>query len=323
MPNRRYNAISIAYWFLLLYVVAALIWWFISLEQQNHAMYLMRTEALSLSNPEDAAQFARAEDLLRRKHAQYIGEGVIFLLLILAGALLVFRAIKKELNLSRQQQNFMMAITHELKTPIAAAKLNIETIQRRKLDEEKTNQLLQSTLAETNRLNDLADNILLATRLDDTKSLWQQQHVLLNQLLSQCINTMQQRYSSKKWQVAAAEEDYEIKGDPILLKLMINNLLENAAKYAVDSTIVRTALQQTEHQVTLSICDEGPGIPDQEKKKVFQKFYRMGEESTRTTKGTGLGLFLVKRIVEQHNGKVALKDNQPKGVCFTITLPRQ
>lgn len=322
VANRRYKSITAAYWFMLLYVIAALIWWFISLEQQNHAMYDMRTTGLDAAKPSDAAIITQANDFLKRKHAQYIGEGVIFLALILAGAVLVFRAIRKELMLSRQQQNFMMAITHELKTPIAAAKLNIETLTRHKLDEEKTSRLLSNTLAETERLNELADNILVATRLDSLHYSLQPEPTAMATIVAGLIELMRQRYPQINWHWQNDGSDqFQVDGEPLLLKLMVANLLENAAKYAAKGKEVTLTLGRQEGKLTLIVADKGAGIPEEEKRRVFQKFYRMGSEITRGAKGTGLGLFLVDRIVRDHGGTIHIEDNTPSGCRFVVRLP--
>ena len=112
------------------------------------------------------ARFNKIKSLEKRKTAQYLGEGVTFFLLIIAGAIFVFRAVRRELRISRQQQNFMIAITHELKTPISVAKLNLETMQKRKLDETQQQRLIQTTLEETNRLNALCNNMLLSSQME-------------------------------------------------------------------------------------------------------------------------------------------------------------
>ena len=161
--QKKIRSVFILYWFLLAYILAALIWWFIALNRQNKLMTIYEMEQLQQTDTNYQATFNKIKDLERRKYAQYLGEGVTFLLLIVAGAIFVFRAVRRELRISREQQNFMIAITHELKTPISVAKLNLETMQKRKLDETQQQRLIQTTLEETNRLNALCNNMLLSS----------------------------------------------------------------------------------------------------------------------------------------------------------------
>ena len=112
-----------------------------------------------------------------------------------------------------------------------------------------------------------------------------------------------------------------INGDMLLLQMALHNLLENAIKYTPDGTPVEIYLLRGKRETTLRIVDNGAGIPDSEKKKVFSKFYRIGDEATRRTKGTGLGLYLTSKIVQQHKGRLSITDNVPHGAIFQITLP--
>ncbi len=164
--SKKLTLVTVVYWILLSYIVAALIWWFIALEKQNQNITNVRLLELVKDDPQYLEKAIRIEEAKKRKTAQYIGEGLTFLALILVGAVFVFRAARKQLLLSQQQQNFMMAVTHELKTPIAVTRLNLETLQRRKLDDEKQQKLISNTIQEANRLNILCNNILLAAQLD-------------------------------------------------------------------------------------------------------------------------------------------------------------
>src|SRR5437868_3749518 len=145
---RRQNTIYIFYWFLLAYIIAALIWWFIALNQQNRSMSENELRQLR----EDDYFFLQKQNKIitdqRNKTAQYLGEGITFLILTLTGALFVFRAVRRQFKQSHEQQNFMMAITHELKTPIAVTRLNLETLQKHKLAPEQQLRLITNTLQE-------------------------------------------------------------------------------------------------------------------------------------------------------------------------------
>jgi two-component system, OmpR family, sensor histidine kinase CiaH len=325
LRKKRLTAITAVYWFLLVYIIAALVWWFVSLHNQNRRMAgfrISRLEATIDSNFSPLlykAELAKIKRDQERKNAQYNGEGLIFFFFILLGALFVYRAVRRQISLTQQQQNFMMAITHELKTPLAVAKLNIETMIRRRLDEEKQQKLLDSTLRETDRLNILINNILVASQFEGQGYQASKEELDLSALVTGCIRDFRQRFPGR-----VIEEDVSdgimIRGDALLLQLLVNNLVENAIKYAPPKTPVTCRLSCNGAQCTLAVADQGPGIAEEEKSKVFNKFYRIGNENTRNSKGTGLGLYLSKKIAKEHGGDIAVTDNIPSGSIFTVKL---
>jgi two-component system, OmpR family, sensor histidine kinase CiaH len=317
--KQKLTLITWVYLFLLAYIVAALVWWFISLEAQNHKMFDLKLAELNKDDPAYDQKLAIIADERQRKNAQYIGEGSIFLILILVGAVFVYRATRKQIKLSQQQQNFMMAVTHELKTPIAITQLNLETLQKRKLDETQQQKLLTVAILETNRLNILTNNILIASQLEAGKYSLNNQQVDISQLVTQIANEFISRFTKRSFKVEVTPGLF-VWGENMLLQLLLNNLIENAIKYSPSPAPVSIILNQQNTQIVLTIADEGIGIADAEKKKVFEKFYRSGNEATRTTKGTGLGLYLCKRIVQDHKAQILIKDNLPQGSIFTVIL---
>ena len=130
--TKRIELIYFIYWILLAYIIAALVFWFIALSKQNQQMTFYKLERLETSSASYPQQVSAIEKEKKLKTAQYIGEGSTFLILILAGAVFVFRSVRKQLRQSQEQQNFMIAVTHELKTPIAVTRLNLETLQKKK-----------------------------------------------------------------------------------------------------------------------------------------------------------------------------------------------
>jgi len=316
---------TIIYWLLLSYTLAALIWWFISLEKQNRAMTgfkmnQLKTTVDSIISPARyQADMQKIKNQDKRNTAKYIGEGAIFFLLILLGASFVYRSVRRQFILQQQQQNFMMAVTHELKTPISVAKLNLETLQRYKLDPEKQKKLIQITLQETSRLNTLTNNILVSSQLEGGGYTFSKEELDLSDLLKACIYDCKDRYPERNF-IEQVPPEIEVVGDPLLLQLMINNLLENAIKYSPKENPVTCRLERKNGKVLLHIVDEGYGIPDDEKKKIFGKFYRIGNESTRKTQGTGLGLYLCRKIADDHNADILVTNNKPAGSNFTVTF---
>ncbi|HPH36581.1 MAG TPA: ATP-binding protein [Sediminibacterium sp.] len=314
--------VTFVYWFLLLYMIAALAWWFIALEKQNSIMTAIRVSELLKDDPLYLSKLANIQEMSSRKTAQYIGEGITFLALILVGAVYVYRATRRQLKFSSQQQNFMMAITHELKTPIAVAQLNLETLQKRKLEEDKQQKLIANTLQEANRLNTLCNNILFTSQLDAGGYSVNFQELNLTDIVETCVDDCKSRFPERVI-TEAIEENRLMQGDPFLLQMLVNNLLENALKYSPKNMPIHVSLSFTANKNVLSIADLGQGIADQEKKKVFDKFYRSGSENTRKAQGTGLGLYLCKKIAETHNGYISVTDNQPNGSIFTVLFKLQ
>jgi len=305
------------YWVLLTYILVALVWWFITLEKQNLEMTQLRLSQKMPDDPGYTALVNQTLDLQRRKHAQYVGEGAIFMLLIVVGAVFVYRATRRQWRLSQQQQNFMMAVTHELKTPIAVAKLNLETISKRKLEPAIQEKMIQDTIAETDRLNDLCNNILLASRFESGRYTYHKEPLNLNEIAERSVTQYSTRFPLRK--ITLEEQGQaDIFGEPILIKLLLSNLLDNAIKYTTVETAILVKLEQQKGGCLLSVADNGPGIPETERREVFKKFYRLGDEHTRMAKGTGLGLYLCKKIAHDHNAVISVKSNIPTGSIFTV-----
>jgi len=320
--QKQLRRATIIFWVLLCYIIVALIWWLISLEQQNREIHdLLQAQILATDkNTKDYTQrWMQIENSRIRNSIKYILEGITFLLLILIGAFYIYRLVRKQFQVQLQQQNFAMAITHELKTPIAVARLNLETLQKHKLDEERQRKLMDKTLQETLRLDTLINNILISSQLDHNGYKTAKEDVNFSDITRQLTEEIKNRYSDKQV-TSRIEEDIQLYGDPLLLKLLVSNLLENANKYAGKQAQITCCLYRKDRKIVLEVSDEGIGIPNEEKKKVFDKFYRVGNEQTRRTKGTGLGLFICKKIVQSHGGDIHVVDNVPQGSTFIVTF---
>jgi two-component system, OmpR family, sensor histidine kinase CiaH len=321
IKSGRLRLVFVVYWVLLGYMVAALVWWFIALNRQNIQMMDYKEQQLKKDDPGYLLKMALIEDEEKRKTAQYAGEGIIFLLLILGGAVFVFRAVRRQLKQGRQRQHFMMAITHELKTPIAVAKLNLETLQKRRLDEQLQQRLLQNTLQETNRLNALCNNLLLSSQMEAGGYRVTNEELNLTELVNECVTDFNSRFMAREV-VFTAREKLFVYGDRFLLQMAVNNLIDNALKYSPKECSVAVSLDAAGSDVLLRVADNGRGIDDAEKEKIFARFYRTGNAATKTAKGTGLGLYLTQKIVKQHKATITVTDNSPSGAVFTIRLKK-
>jgi K+-sensing histidine kinase KdpD len=323
--KRKLALATIVYWFLLVYIIGALIWWLVLLQKQNESIAQLKLLQLNQSSvsANDRTELEKKREAVReeesRNTTKYLGEGITFLALILIGAVFVYRAVRRQLKTQQQQQNFMMAVTHELKTPIAVAKLNLETLQKHQLDENKRQKIIQMTLQETNRLNTLTNNILVSSQLEDGRYTVSKEELNLSDLVKSSVSDFRNRFPERSWQTGI-DEEVEIIGDSLLLTILVNNLLENAIKYSPKEKTVYCSLYKEKGRIVLEVKDEGIGIADEEKKRVFEKFYRIGNEATRTTKGTGLGLYLCKKIAEDHNADIQVTDNTPTGCIFAVSF---
>lgn len=321
LKPKKLGTITVIYWFFLLYILVALVFWFFELQQQNEKMTGILLNELRHDQPDYYDRSVQILDEERRKTAQYVGEGVTFLALILVGAVFVYRATRRQIKLAQQQQNFMMAVTHELKTPIAVTQLNLETLQRRKLEPAQEQKLIANTLQEANRLNSLCNNILLASQYDAGAYRISKSPVDFSDVVNKSVHDFATRFPQRIIE-AKIQENAGIKGEQLLLEMLVNNLLDNALKYTPRNKKVTIALSVDSRRIRLTVADEGPGIADSEKKKVFDKFYRIGSESTRSTKGSGLGLYLCKRIATDHNGVIKVADHAGGGATFIVDFKR-
>lgn len=288
--------------------------------QQNERMSDYKIHILSLKGKDNTAQITNIKQDRLRKRTQYIGEGSIFLLIISAGAIFLFRAVNKQLKLTRQQQDFMMAVTHELKTPLAVTRLNLETLQKRKLEEVQQQRLIDNSLQESNRMNALCNNLLLSSQMEADGYKFTSERTNLTQLLASCLTDFQNRFPMRTFTSECTDSVF-VDADVFLLQMAINNLIDNAIKYSSKETNIHVGLALSNASLCrLSIADEGKGISPENKQKIFEKFYRTGTEATQKSKGTGLGLYLVDRIVKAHHAKIFVENNHPKGTIFIVEL---
>jgi K+-sensing histidine kinase KdpD len=315
--KKRLLVATTIYWFLLVYIVAGIVWWFIALEQQNRQVTSYKLEQIRQSDPSSEALSNTILSEQKRKTAQYIGEGLTFIILFMTGAIMVYVPVRRQIKLQQQQQNFMMAVTHELKTPIAVAKLNLETLLKHHLDEQRQRKMMESALSETNRLNILTNNILVSAQLEAGRYQKTMERLDLSGLVRKAAEEFRARFPDRKLEIDV-QHDAQITGDEFLIRILTNNLLENAIKYSGNDQPVRIMLSMREQRPVLQVVDRGPGIPAAERRNIFEMFYRIGNEQTRTARGTGLGLYLCKKIAKDHGARIEVSDNQPVGSIFTV-----
>lgn len=303
------------------YIILQFMWWEILLVKQTGKIINEEQKLVELTSTNNDKLLADIEALHARKKMQTImivGEGTVFLLLLLFGIYKVKQAIDKEAFLNKQQNNFLLSITHELKTPIAATKLQLQTLQKQKLNQETQNELISAALRETERLNLLIDNVLLASSLDNGQLIFKPEKCNMAVEIEAIVNRYFKREMEIKSLQLQLESNVEVLIDRHAFPSVITNLIGNAIKYSPNEKDITLNLKQNGGLVLLSVSDNGYGISDADKPNVFKRFFRAGNEETRSSKGTGLGLFIVKYILDGHQAKIKVKDNTPQGSIFEI-----
>jgi K+-sensing histidine kinase KdpD len=291
---------AIFFYILGAYVVLQFVWW------GYHLIEL--TEELK----KEPAEIAKRITMI-------FGEGLVFFVILIFGLSKIRSSIIKELRLSERQNNFLLSVTHELKTPLAANKLYLQTILKRKLDEQSKTDLLQKAVQENERLELMIDNILNASRIEN-KAL---QAVKEEKNLSEIMNSVVDRFhrrNQKEFITCEIESGIVVPVDVFFMETILNNLIENAIKYGTIEKGITVYLFRKDHEILFGVKDQGPGISKELRKQIFYKFFRAGNEETRMKKGSGLGLFIVSELVRMHDAKIIYKENSPSGANFEITL---
>jgi signal transduction histidine kinase len=325
------NQLRIISYLVIFYMLLAFSWWTVLLHTKNRDAFLAKNELLKLSliakneikNEEEFLKNSfhiELRDAYKRQEWMILGEASVFVLSLLVGIIFINRGYHKEILAAKQSSNFLLSITHELKSPIASIRLGFETMQRKKLSEEQAQVLLKNGINDTDRLNNLVSDLLLSARLESTYQL-NTELFSLEILIDECVQFLKQKFPSAIIKVGLIQEMPEILADYSAIRSVIINLLENAIKYSDSVPEINIGLTSTKERCNIEISDIGIGIAPNERKKIFEKFYRVGNEDQRKTKGTGLGLYIVDQIVRAHNGTITVSSNQPKGTIFNIFLP--
>lgn len=261
---------------------------------------------------------AQADEQISKRVIMILGEGAVFLILLGVGIWQIKRSIKKELKLSERQNNFLLSVTHELKTPLAANKLYLQTIGKREFSKEQQTELLNKAIDENVRLEHMIDNILNASRLENNALKAEFDEIDLSRLLAEIAMRFNNFKKGKDIEVEC--DNVQIKGDRFMIETMINNLVENAMKYGGDNPEITLYAFQKDGKTMFGVKDNGPGISKEYTIDIFKKFFRIGKEDNRTQRGSGLGLFIVSELVRMHKGTVSYVDNFPNGTNIQITL---
>jgi signal transduction histidine kinase len=274
-----------------------------------------------LVRPTEAAWNGVLEEY-RRRIVMMVSEGSFFAVLLIVFMGLLWRTFRREVELERQHRNFLSAITHELRSPIAAIRIALETVTSGRADESAARRFIGNALADTDRLDLLVQKVLHATRFGSGGPGVRRTRRSVDGVVARAVADFEPGAV-----MAGAVVDVEIESDlwaevdDEALTIVVSNLLENALKYGGSPARIGLDLRRERDRLVLDVSDNGRGIPDDEIPKVFDRFYRAGDEMTRTSRGTGLGLYLVQRIMKAHHGSVEIAETSERGTTVRVTLP--
>lgn len=267
----------------------------------------------------DLTQELNAKNASNKRVFMIIGEGSVFLILLLFGLWKIKNSVKKEIQIARQQQNFMLSVTHELKTPLASVKLYLQTIQKHNLSEEKQAEFIVKALDESLRLEKLVEQILTAARIEKQNLALNKQQIDLLPFIETQINLQAKRFQVPIHLVPF--NTVQLVSDELILGTVLNNLIENAVKYAPTEQGIQISVHVEEFGVVIKVRDFGKGIAEENISLLFKKFTRLENEETRSTKGTGLGLYIASECSKALGGSLVYSKPLDGGSCFEIHMP--
>ena len=325
------NRLRILTYAVIAYMLVAFAWWTILLFQKNQDAFRAKKELMKLvmvaekevTNDKEFQTheaFMQLQKEYKRQEWMIFGEAVVFVISLVIGVWLINRGYNKAIYTAKQSKNFLLSITHELKSPIASILLTLETFLKRSLPEDKFQKLTSNALVETERLNKLVSDLLLASKME-TAYQAQVEQFNINELLSGIIEKIKNKNPQSNIKLDQLSKREVVTMDLLGVTSVAINLIENAVKYSFDEANINVDLQDDVKGIHLTVADNGIGIKQKDKTKVFERFYRVGEEETRKTKGTGLGLYIVNEIVKKNQGSIEVLNNKPKGSVFKVFLP--
>jgi signal transduction histidine kinase len=256
------------------------------------------------------------------KVVPFVG-GIILLVGIALGMSLIFRHLNLQLRLNNLYDNFIANITHELKSPLSSIQLYLETLSSRSVSPEKQKEFIGMMMKDAGRLKNLINSILEISALEQKKIVHDFQIYPVRQLIKDLMDGVIEQFNLPPDSVEIKGNiNYECMVDKNAIKIVLNNLTDNAIKYSQSPIKISVKLRVQFTKIIIDFSDNGIGIPSSELKNVFNKFYRIYGDNVPNVKGTGMGLYWVKEIIRNHGGRIsALSDGINHGTTFRIELP--
>ena len=299
------------------YIAAQFIWWAVLLLRRDAEIDKLRS-LLGTYTGEGVVVMDPSRRLL-----MVVGEAGVFLLLLFLFLLFMYRAVRRELRAASAQRNFLLAVTHELRTPIAAIKLQLQTLARPELAPDQRESLRAGATDEADRLALLTDKVLLATSAEEGSIPLRTQELDVMEEMRSVADRARVNTARQHVVVLNGPDELITRSDAHALRSVAENLIENATKYAPSGTTITIEVKAGANGWRLLVMDEGPGVAEEERERIFERFYRAGSEETRTAKGTGLGLYIVQRLVQRLGGAVEVRGRRPHGAIFAASFPHR
>lgn len=313
------------FYILVVYVFLQFGWWAYLLTDLNGKVTSLLQEKQQLlaspDSPEMKEIIHQLDHQLVMKRLMILGEGLVFLSLLILGIVRTRNSFKKEAALVAQQKNFLLSVTHELKSPLASVKLQLETLRRRQLSSAQQQEMLTDAIEDTERLHALVDNILVAARIDHRSYAIHPEVGNVADVITELVNRASTSALRHHQLSVDLNQEVQVSFDRLAFHSILTNLLENAANYSPRGSEISVRLVSEGKRAYLTVADRGRGIPDVEKDHVFRRFYRLGNEETRSTKGTGLGLYIVYFLTQAHGWQIRIRDHAGGGSIFELSFP--
>jgi signal transduction histidine kinase len=260
----------------------------------------------------------------QRQITIYLWAGVLVVLLILAAGGFAGRWISNQIKLNKLKNDFIATVSHELKTPLASIRVLVDTLLEGNVkDQGQVTDYLQLTSKENTRLSRLIDNFLTFSRMERNKHAFDIQPSSPAEIAQDAVDAVKQQHTSEKcnFEMTVEGGPADVLADHDAMVMVLVNLLDNACKYSSDDKRVELRVFAEQEHVCFSVKDNGIGIPRRALKKIFSRFYQVDRSLTRTAEGCGLGLSIVKFIVDAHKGRIDVESSPGKGSTFTIRIP--
>jgi signal transduction histidine kinase len=236
---------------------------------------------------------------------------------------MLHRTLHRERQLNEMKSQFVASVSHELRAPVASIRLMADALEAEKVPPETAKEFHRLIAREGARLSTLVGNVLDHARIEQGRKVWKMEPCDLTLLVADTVRVMEPLAQEKRVTLEQELSAVEATADADAIQQALVNLLDNAIKFSPQGSFIVIALEANEERRSwsMSVRDDGPGIPKEEQSHIFERFYRPGDELRRETQGTGIGLSLVKSIVEAHRGAVAVESEPGRGSTFTLTFP--
>jgi len=307
------------YWAVVALMAVVFGWWMVYFYRHGAILVSRMAQSGHELTPEQSGALLDAVGSTTR---MLLFEGAFLGAMLLGSVLLVVRSMQRDVDNARKQQNFLSAVTHELKSPIASARLYLESLQLGRAEGEKRDRYLTHARQDLNRLSDMVEDLLQTARLSTTGPDLAPDRVELGEVVAAVLSSLEQEHAAAGAQVHFEHTPVHVRADPTALETVIRNLLSNAVKYGGDPARIDVSVGPATGGALLVVRDHGPGLNGTDAAGIFEPFVRGGDEVVRTRQGVGLGLYLVAQLVHASGGSVRVRDDLPGGgAAFEVTLP--